>query len=91
VARVGDRLDRQRLVEQELFVGGEAWHHRLDALPTTLFLAVYLGCTAAAARILPGRPRIAAVLACLAVAVVLAFCGPSLLAAVRSSVTLSLR
>lgn len=63
----------------------------LVALPTTLFLTVYLGCTAAAARILPGRTRVVAVLACLAVAGVLAFSGPSLLVAVAVVGASSLR
>jgi amino acid efflux transporter len=48
---------------------------RLVAVPTALFLTVYLGCTAAAARVLTGRVRIAAGIALLAVAGVLAFSG----------------
>ena len=48
---------------------------RLVALPTTLFVTVYLGCTAAAVRILTGRTRIIAGIACLVVAGVLAFAG----------------
>jgi len=53
----------------------------LVALPTVLFLAVYLGCTAAATRILAGRMRLVAALSCLAVAGVMAFAGWMLLAA----------
>jgi amino acid efflux transporter len=60
-----------RLVTTEELVG----------LPTTLFLSVYLGCTASAARTLGGRTRYAAVAALLAVAVVLAFSGWALLVA----------
>jgi amino acid efflux transporter len=48
---------------------------RLVALPTTMFLAVYLGCTASAARILTGPGRVAAVVSCGAVLVVLCFSG----------------
>jgi amino acid efflux transporter len=53
----------------------------LVALPTALFLTVYLGCTAAATRILAGRMRLVAALSCLAVAGVMAFAGWMLLAA----------
>lgn len=48
---------------------------QLVALPTTLFLVVYLGCTAAAARILRGPVRVAAAVAFVAVLGVLAFTG----------------
>ncbi len=48
---------------------------RMVTLPTALFLTVYVGSTASAARILRGRLRLAAVLACAASAVVLAFSG----------------
>jgi amino acid efflux transporter len=51
----------------------------LVALPTTMFLCVYLTCTASAARILTGPARIAAVPAALAVTTVLAFSGWALL------------
>ena len=51
----------------------------LVTVPTTLFLLVYLGCTAAAARVLTGPVRIAAILSCAAVAAVLLFAGWSLL------------
>ena len=44
-------------------------------LPTALFLAVYLGAMIAAARLLHGPVRIAAVPAALAVAAMLSFCG----------------
>jgi amino acid efflux transporter len=54
---------------------------RLVSLPTTLFVTVYLGCTAAAVRLLGGTQRVVAVLACVAVAVVLGFCGWALVPA----------
>ncbi len=54
----------------------------LVAVPTTLFVTVYLGSTAAAARILSGGTRVLAAMACVAVAFVLLFAGWSLLAAV---------
>jgi amino acid efflux transporter len=47
----------------------------LVALPTTLFLTVYLGAMAAAARVLSGPVRLAAPPAALAVTVMLGFCG----------------
>jgi amino acid efflux transporter len=47
----------------------------LVAVPTVLFLTVYLGVMAAAARVLRGRVRLAALPAGLAVAVMLGFCG----------------
>jgi len=47
----------------------------LVAVPTVLFLTVYLGAMAAAARVLRGRVRLAAVPAGVAVAVMLGFCG----------------
>ena len=53
----------------------------LVAIPTTLFLVVYLGCMASAARVLRGPARLAAAPAAVIVAVVLAFCGWALLAA----------
>jgi amino acid efflux transporter len=52
----------------------------LVAIPTTLFLVVYLGCMAAAVRVLGGAARLAAVPATVIVAVVLAYCGWALLA-----------
>ncbi len=55
---------------------------QLVALPTALFLAVYLGCTLSAARTLTGRARWAALAALPAVAALLAFCGwPAVIAA----------
>jgi amino acid efflux transporter len=51
----------------------------LVALPTTMFLCVYLTCTASAARILTGPARAAAVPAALAVTAVLVFSGWALL------------
>jgi amino acid efflux transporter len=47
----------------------------LVAVPTALFLAVYLGAMAAAARVLRGPVRLAALPAALAVIVMLGFCG----------------
>lgn len=47
----------------------------LVAAPTALFLAVYLGAMVAAARILRGPARLAALPAALAVTVMLGFCG----------------
>jgi len=47
----------------------------LVAVPTTLFLTVYLGAMAAAARLLRGPARLAALPAALAVTVMLGFCG----------------
>jgi amino acid efflux transporter len=52
----------------------------LIALPTTLFLVVYLGCMASATRVLRGRARLAAAPATVIVAVVLVYCGWALLA-----------
>jgi amino acid efflux transporter len=47
----------------------------LVAVPTALFLTVYLGAMAAAMRVLRGAPRVAAVPGALAVTVMLGFCG----------------
>jgi amino acid efflux transporter len=47
----------------------------LVTVPTVLFLTVYLGAMAAAARVLRGPARLAALPALLAVAVMLGFCG----------------
>ena len=47
----------------------------LVAVPTVLFLTVYLGAMAAAARVLHGPARLAALPAALAVTVMLGFCG----------------
>jgi len=54
---------------------------QLVALPTTLFLAVYLGCTVSGVRALRGRVRGAAAVSAAAVITVLAFCGWALLLA----------
>ena len=54
----------------------------LIALPTTLFLLVYLGCMASAVRVLRGPARLAAAPAAVIVALVLAYCGWALLAPV---------
>lgn len=51
----------------------------LVGLPTALFLTVYLGCTAAATRILTGGTRVIAALAFCTVAVILGFAGWALL------------
>src|SRR5580693_5499527 len=51
----------------------------LVAVPTVLFLTVYLSAMAAAVRVLRGRVRLAALPAGLAVAVMLGFCGWALL------------
>jgi amino acid efflux transporter len=52
----------------------------LVALPTTLFLAVYLGCMTSAVRVLRGPARLAAAPAAAIVAIVLGYCGWALLA-----------
>ncbi|MGW4805246.1 APC family permease [Kitasatospora sp. NPDC004272] len=55
---------------------------QLVAVPTALFLAVYLTCTAAAVRVLDGMPRLAAAVSCPAVLALLLGTGwPVLLAA----------
>jgi amino acid efflux transporter len=54
---------------------------QLVAVPTTLFLTVYLGCTAAATRLFAGGMRVIAALSCVAVAVIMCFAGWALLAA----------
>ena len=54
---------------------------QLVGLPTTLFLAVYLGCTIAAARTLRGPARACAAAAAAGVVLLLAFCGWTLAAA----------
>jgi amino acid efflux transporter len=59
----------------------------LVAVPTALFLAVYLGAMAAAARVLRGPVRLAAPPAALAVVVMLGFCGWAL--AVPAAVALA--
>jgi amino acid efflux transporter len=52
----------------------------LVAIPTTLFLVVYLGCMVSGVRVLRGPARLAAAPAAVIVAVVLAYCGWALLA-----------
>ena len=59
----------------------------LVAVPTALFLAVYLGAMAAAARVLRGPVRLAALPAALAVTAMLGFCGWAL--AVPAAVALA--
>ncbi len=63
-----------------LYGAGLASPAALVALPTTLFLAVYLGCMASAARVLRGPARLAAAPAAVIVALLLAYCGWALLA-----------
>ncbi len=58
---------------------------QLVALPTTLFLTVYFGCTIAAARVLSGPVRAAAVVATVAIGIVLGFSGQALLVALGVS------
>jgi amino acid efflux transporter len=61
----------------------------LVEVPTTLFLVVYLGCMASAVRVLRGPARLAAAPAAVIVAVVLAFCGSSLLGPVAVAAAVS--
>jgi amino acid efflux transporter len=68
------------LVLISLYGAGLASPAALVALPTTLFLVVYLGCMTSAARILHGPARWAAAPAAVIVAVVLAYCEWALLA-----------
>jgi amino acid efflux transporter len=63
------------LVLITLYGAGIVGTAALVAVPSTLFLTVYLGAMTAAARVLRGPARLAAVPAALAVAVMLAFCG----------------
>jgi amino acid efflux transporter len=53
----------------------------LVSVPTTMFVCVYLSCTAAAVRLLGGRARLGAMVAVMAVVAILAFCGWGLAAA----------
>ena len=63
---------------------------RMVTLPTSLFLVVYIGSTASAARLFSGRLRLAAVLACVASAVILGFCGlPALFALLVAGLALA--
>ncbi len=59
---------------------GLASPEALVALPTTLFLVVYLGCMTSAVRVLRGPARLAAAPAAAIVALVLGYCGWALLA-----------
>jgi amino acid efflux transporter len=68
------------LVLISLYGLGRATPAALVAVPTTLFLAVYLGCMVSAARVLRGRARLAAAPAAVIVAAVLAYCGWALIA-----------
>jgi amino acid efflux transporter len=61
----------------------------LVTLPTTLFLLVYLGSMLAAARMLRGPVRVAALVASLAVLAMLPYCGWALLAPVAVTVITS--
>ena len=63
-----------------LGVVGAGWISlaQLVAVPTALFLIVYLFCTASAARILRGPVRIAAAVACAVTVVILGFSGAAL-------------
>jgi amino acid efflux transporter len=63
-----------------LYGAGWASPAALVALPTSLFLLVYLGCTVSAARVLRGPARWAAAPAAVIVAVVLCYCGWALFA-----------
>jgi amino acid efflux transporter len=57
------------------------------AVPTALFLVVYLGCMAAAVRVLSGPVRVAAAVACVAVVQLLLFSGWAALLAAAVAVT----
>ncbi|MEU7315769.1 hypothetical protein [Streptomyces sp. NPDC007083] len=61
--------------------GGAVTTAQLVALPTTLFLVVYLGCMASAARILTGALRLAAGTACGVVLLLLTLAGRPVLVA----------
>jgi amino acid efflux transporter len=63
-----------------LYGAGAVSPAALVALPTTLFLVVYLGCMASAVRVLRGPARWAAAPAAAIVGVVLGYCGWALLA-----------
>jgi amino acid efflux transporter len=62
----------------------------LVAVPTTLFLAVYLCCTLSAARTLRGTARCCAAAAFAAVTALLAFCGWALVFAAAVAVAAAL-
>src|SRR5215831_18997551 len=63
----------------------------LVAVPTALFLSVYLACMVAGVRVLRGAARLAAVPAALAVAVMLAYCGWALVIAAVVALAVSWR
>jgi amino acid efflux transporter len=63
-----------------LYGAGLASPAALVTLPTTLFLAVYLGCMTSAARVLRGPARMAAAPAAAIVGLVLGYSGWALLA-----------
>ena len=63
----------------------------LVAVPTALFLAVYLGAMAAAARVLRGPVRLAALPAALAVTAMLGFCGWALVVPAAVALAVSSR
>jgi amino acid efflux transporter len=85
-ARLSLGLQLAIAVTGVLVLGGQATGvistAQLVAVPTTLFLTVYLGCTAAATRILAGGMRTIAASSCIAVLVVLSFSGWALVIAV---------
>jgi amino acid efflux transporter len=58
---------------------------QLVTVPTALFLTVYLGCTAAASRVLRGPARVAAAGALAAVAVIMVFSGGAAVVAVLTA------
>jgi len=60
---------------------------QLVTVPTALFLTVYLGCTAAASRVLRGPARVAAAGALAAVAVIMVFSGWAAVLAVLTAGT----
>jgi amino acid efflux transporter len=69
------------LIELALYSRGVVTTAQLITVPTTLFLAVYLGCMLAAIRLLAGRLRVAAALALGLVVIVLVFSGWALVIA----------
>lgn len=62
-----------------LYAAGVVGTAELVAVPTSLFITVYVGCTVSASLVLTGAARAAAVPSAVAVTVVLAFCGWALL------------
>jgi amino acid efflux transporter len=92
LAHPGARLARPRVLPLGvaavgivlLVMVGTGWvtTTQLVVLPTTMFVTVYATTTAAGVRLLTGRSRLAAAVACAAVGVVLAFTGVAVLLAV---------